>query len=182
MKFALIVSRLLDPLWVIPAMTLLQTYKQGFVFTFVIMIFMLILPLILRLLYMRGRNWDISTRADRPKAIVALLFLGLINCLVAAIWGNPNLIKLFVFYEVWMAGYLVISMFLKISGHAGAITLATGLIILWFGWNWWPILILVPLMGWARVVTKNHTVAQVATGTAYSFILLIAYETWRIIL
>lgn len=182
MKFGLLVSHILDPLWVIPAVTLLQAYPHGFLFSFVLMIVMLGIPLILRLLYMRGRNWDVSTRADRPKAIAALLILGLINCLIAALWGNPSLTRLFIFYEVWMAGYLVISMFWKISGHAGGISLATGLVLYWHGWNWWPILTLVPLVGWSRVVTKNHTVAQVAGGIAYSFILLIAYEIWRIIL
>lgn len=179
MKFALIVSHILDPLWVIPAMTLLQAYKQGFVFTFVVMIFMLVIPLILRLLYMRGRNWDISTRADRPKAIMVLLVLGLINCIIAALWGNPSLTKLFVFYEVWMAGYLAISLFFKMSGHAGGIALATGLLIHWYGWTWWPVFFLIPIVGWARVITKNHTTFQVIAGTAYSFFLLFIYEAWQ---
>lgn len=182
MTLAILISRLLDPMWVIPAVTLLQAYPHGFLFSFVLIIVMLGIPLILRLLYMRGRNWDISTRADRPKAIAALLILGLINCLIATLWGNPNLTRLFIFYEVWMAGYLVISLFWKISGHAGGMTLATGLIIIWYGWSWWPLLLLIPLMGWARVVSKNHTVAQVFLGTVYSFILLFAYETWASIL
>lgn len=180
MKFALIVSRILDPLWVIPAMTLLQAYKQGFVFTFVVMIFMLVIPLILRLLYMRGRNWDISTRADRPKAIVVLLVLGLINCIIAALWGSQSLSRLFVFYEVWMAGYLAISMVWKISGHAGGITLATCLLISWYGVAWWPVLLLIPLMGWARVVTKSHTITQVIVGGLYSWILLVVFDYWII--
>ncbi len=182
MKFALIVSHILDPLWVIPAVTLLQAYKQGFVFTFVVMIFMLIIPLILRLLYTRGRNWDISTRADRPKAIMVLLVLGLINWAIAALWGNPSITSLFMFYEVWMAGYLIISMFWKISGHAGGMTMATGLFIHWYGWNWWPVLLLVPLMGWARVVSKNHTVVQVIAAVLYTWSALVLYEAWQGIL
>jgi len=182
MKFALLISRLFDPLWIIPAVTLLQVYKQGFVFTVIVIIFMLVIPLILRLLYMHGRNWDISTRADRPKALVVLLVLGLLNIIIAALWGNPSLTRLFIFYEVWMAGYLAISMFFKISGHAGGITLAAGLLISWYGVAWWPVLLLVPLMGWARVVSKNHTVVQVIAAVLYTWSALVLYETWQGIL
>lgn len=179
MQFAFIISRLLDPLWVIPAVTLLQAYTHGFLFSFVLMIVMLGIPLVLRLLYNRS-GWDISQRSDRPKALALLLVLGLVNIVLAAVWDIPSLTHLFIVYEVWMAGFLIISLFWKISGHAGAITLATGLIIRWFGWNWWPVLILVPLMGWARVVTKNHTFLQVLIGTVYSWILLVVFDYWII--
>jgi len=182
MTLAFLFSRLLDPMWVIPAVTILKAYERGFIVTLVLMVFMLGIPLTLRLFYMREYTWDISTRADRPMAIAILLLLGLVNIAVAALWGNSSLTALFVLYELWMAGFLAISLFFKISGHAGGIALATGLIILWYGWTWWPILTLVPLIGWARVVTKNHTIAQVIAGTAYSFLLIIAYETWQSLL
>ena len=161
------ISRLFDPLWIIPAVTLFKAYKHGFLFTFVLMIFMLGIPLVLRLLY-RPSGWDITQRAHRPRAIAVLLLLGLVNVLFAWNFGNVSLGKLFIFYELWLAGFLLISLFWKISGHAGGIALGTGLIILWHGWIWWPLLLLVPLMGWARVVTKNHSVGQVAGGAVYS--------------
>lgn len=183
MTFALIVSHLLDPLWVMPAVTILNAYERGFMVTLVLMVFMLGIPLSLRLLYKREYTWDISTRADRPMAIaILLIILGLVNITVAALWGNSSLISLLVLYELWMAGFLVISLFWKISGHAGGIALATGLVILWYGWAWWPIFLLVPLIGWARVVTKNHTIAQVIAGTAYSFLFIVAYEAWQSLL
>lgn len=181
MKFALFISHVFDPLWVIPAVTLLKASTQGFLFSFALMILIFGIPLILRFRY-RKHDWDVAKREDRPQVIAALLSLGCITIIFSKVFGNTEIMQLLFFYEIWLFGFFLISLFWKISGHAGGVTLATGLIILWFGLNWWPILILVPLMGWARVVTKNHTVAQVITGTAYSFILLIAYETWRIIL
>ena len=57
----------------------------------------------------------------------------------------------------------------KISGHASVAALATGLIIQWFGWYWWPILLIVPLVAWARVVRRDHTVGQVIAGAVYSW-------------
>lgn len=52
--FALLVSRILDPLWVIPAVTILAAYKHGVLFTLALMVFMLGIPLVLRLFYKHG--------------------------------------------------------------------------------------------------------------------------------
>ncbi len=181
MTLSLLISRLLDPLWVIPAITALGAYRSGLVgealsrFLLIFAVFMVGIPLVLRLLY-RPSGWDISDRAHRPKALVILLLLGIVYIILARIFGNAKLMHLFVLYELWMAGFLVISFFWKISGHAGGIALAVGLLIVWYGWIWWPILFLVPLMGWARMVSKNHTIAQVTAGALYSWILLLGYE------
>lgn len=185
MTLALLISRLLDPLWVIPAVTMLGARRSGLEgfalirFLLIITIFMVGIPLVLRILY-RPSGWDISNRAHRPKALVILLLLGIAYIILARIFGNAKLMHLFVLYELWMAGFFVISFFWKISGHAGGIALAVGLLIAWYGWDWWPILLLVPLMGWARVVSKNHTVAQVTAGVLYSWGLLITFYVSRI--
>jgi len=50
-----------------------------------------------------------------------------------------------------------------------ALGLATGVVIARYGWSWWPVFLSVPLVGWSRVVTKNHTIAQVIAGTMYSW-------------
>lgn len=178
---ALLVSRLLDPMWVITTIVLLGAYKSGLTgeallqFILVIILFMLLPPLILRfrLTKTKGSNgWDIANRADRPRALVVLLLLGTVNIVVARTWGNVFLGNLFIFFEFWMVGYLIISLFYKISGHAGSVALFSALVILWFGWNWWPLLALIPLVGWSRVVTKNHTIFQIIAGTIYSWAVL----------
>lgn len=177
MTLAFLVSRILDPMWVVPVVTVLGARRSGLEgdalirFLLVLVVFMVGIPLVLRLLY-RPSGWDISDRAHRPKAIAVLLVLGILNVLLAWIFGNVFLMMLFVFYELWLMGFFLISLFWKISGHAGAIALATGLILYWYGWRWWPTLLLVPLIGWARVATGNHTVSQVIAGTLYSWVLL----------
>lgn len=181
--FATLVSRLLDPMWVVPVVTILGARRLGLEgdalirFLLVLVVFMVGIPLVLRLLY-RPSGWDISDRAHRPKAIAVLLLLGFINILIAWVFGNASLAGLFIFYELWLLGFLLISLVWKISGHAGGIALATGLVILWFGWAWWPVLLLIPLMGWARVATKDHTVAQVVAGASYSWLLIVMSLTF----
>jgi membrane-associated phospholipid phosphatase len=58
----------------------------------------------------------------------------------------------------------VISLFWKISGHAGAIALTTVIMVLILGVPWIPLLLLIPAVGWSRVVLRAHTVAQVVAG------------------
>ena len=58
----------------------------------------------------------------------------------------------------------VISLFWKISGHAGAIALTTVITVLILGSPWIPLLLLIPAVGWSRVVLRAHTVAQVVAG------------------
>ncbi|WP_353710504.1 phosphatase PAP2 family protein [Arthrobacter sp. K5] len=58
----------------------------------------------------------------------------------------------------------VISLFWKISGHAGAIALTTVITVLILGTPWIPLLLLIPAVGWSRVVLRAHTVAQVVAG------------------
>jgi membrane-associated phospholipid phosphatase len=58
----------------------------------------------------------------------------------------------------------VISLFWKISGHAGAIALTTVITVLILGAPWIPLLLLIPAVGWSRVVLRAHTVAQVVAG------------------
>ncbi|MDQ0862522.1 phosphatase PAP2 family protein [Arthrobacter globiformis] len=58
----------------------------------------------------------------------------------------------------------VISLFWKISGHAGAIALTTVITVLILGAPWIPLLLLIPAVGWSRVVLRAHTVAQVVVG------------------
>ncbi|MBI4066404.1 hypothetical protein HY411_01665 [Candidatus Gottesmanbacteria bacterium] len=174
----LFISRLLDPMWVVPAVTILGAYESGlhnFTLWRIIVILALVMvapPLLLRWRFTREKGssgWDIKNRAHRPKALGAFLVFGLLNVMLAWVFGNPTFGRLFIFYELWLAGFFLISLVWKISGHAGGIALATGLVIQWFGWTWWPVLLLVPWTAWARVVTKNHTVWQVMAGALYSW-------------
>ena len=179
MQFAFIISRLLDPLWIIPAITLLKAYNQGVLFSFVLMIIMLGIPLILRFRY-RKHDWDVSKREDRPNVIAALLILGCMTIIFARIFGNTAIMKLLIFYEIWLFGFFLLSLFFKISGHAGGISLATGLIVSWYGFAWWPVLLIVPLVAWARVKRRDHTIPQVIMGGLYSWVLLVVFDYWII--
>jgi membrane-associated phospholipid phosphatase len=50
------------------------------------------------------------------------------------------------------------------SGHASAISAAAVITVLMFGPAWLPVLLLVPAVGWSRIVLRAHTLAQVIVG------------------
>ena len=171
-------------MWVMGGITIAGAYRYGlretnfWRFALIVALVMVLPQLILRLIFSQrnqSSGWDIKTLKHRPLVIGVLLIFGILHIILARTYGNEHLMQLFLLYELWLLGFCLVSLIWKMSGHAGGMALATGLMILWYGWTWWPILLLVPLMGWARVVTRDHTVAQVIWGSLYSFVMVLVY-------
>lgn len=112
-------------------------------------------------------DWDMRDRSERPRVLWTLVVIEVVSILV---------FQLRTLFPILLGiiGFAVITHIWKISGHAMSAALATGLIVLRFGWVYWPVLLVVPLVAWSRVTRKNHTVAQVVAGALYSWGLL----TW----
>lgn len=164
---ATLISRIFDPFVMFGVLFVVLFYRSSiFVPAF---IFMVLLPLVLFVIAWKTKfvsNWDVSDRTQRPKILWTLLAIeGISSVILKTNEGIPILVALFVF--------ACISHFWKISGHAMAAALSTGYIVARFGWGWWPVLLIVPVIAWARVVRKDHTVTQVVAGAAYSWLLLL---------
>jgi hypothetical protein len=124
--------------------------------------------------YKDGLDWDIHDRMRRIKPMLFLLIFLAIATVVAGVI-EPKLLSLLVIFLAWFIGFFIITAgWTKISGHTGGDALATGMVVASYGWQWWPILLIVPVVAWARVVRGDHTIFQVCLGAAYSWILLFA--------
>jgi membrane-associated phospholipid phosphatase len=66
----------------------------------------------------------------------------------------------------------VVSAFWKMSGHASALAAAVVIAILMFGPAWLPLLLLVPAVGWSRLVLRAHTLAQVIAGSLFGGVVI----------
>ena len=77
-----------------------------------------------------------------------------------------------IFFLLWFLGFYLITLFWKISGHSGVATLGAFFVIQLFGLAWWPVFLAIPLVSWARVVRRDHTVGQVIAGVGYSIVFL----------
>ncbi len=182
-------SRLFDPTVVFSALTVVAAQKSIFdqhqLVLFLLVYFILILapPVLIMYSLIRSKkvtNWDVSNRRQRIKVLSGLLGFLLIDCLLVWHFGNPFLVRMYALFFVWFLGFYVITIKWKISGHTGVMTLAVGLLYIWYGQVVLPAALLIPLIAGVRVNRRNHTVVQVVGGVVYSLVVLFFYSLFKI--
>lgn len=170
---ATIISRLFDPFLMLGVVFILMLWDSPvFIPAFFTVV---ILPFLLFVLAWKTKcisNWDVSDRKERPKILWTLVGIEMV---CATIFQLSSIIPIL----ATLVGFSLISHFWKISGHAMATALTSGLIVVQYGWSWWPVVFTVPLVGWARIATKNHTILQVVAGAVLSWSIIFFYETWQ---
>lgn len=67
----------------------------------------------------------------------------------------------------------IISYFYKVSVHASMATLFVSMIILLFGWGWWPVILFIPVIFWSRLMLHRHTISQLLTGFVLSLVIVL---------
>jgi membrane-associated phospholipid phosphatase len=134
----------------------------------------------------RGHVTDrhVELRTQRPR-ILLVFFLGVLATLaVLLVVGSPSeLIALIGASLVGLVVALTITLFWKISIHAGVAAGITTIFMILFG-PW--VLLMAPFVmavGWARVRLGDHTATQVATGTFIGALVSgIAFTVFMIVL
>lgn len=171
---ATVISRIFDPFIMLAVLFVILFYHTSMVVPAFFL--MVILPLLLFILAWKTKfisNWDVSDRRERPKVLWTILAIEVASSiLLKTTTAFPVLFVLL--------GFTVITHFWKMSGHMMGVALITWAVISRFGWNWWPVLLIVPIVSWARVVRKDHTIAQVIAGALYSWFLLVLLDNWII--
>jgi membrane-associated phospholipid phosphatase len=179
---ATIITRIFEPVVILPLTAVigfLQTPRsmeeiiQFLLIFFVGMIFPPIALLLYAIKIKKITNWDITERKERIIPIIVLLCLLIIDDVVLYLFGYTDTCMVFVVFTFFLLGFFIITQKFKISMHTGANAFATGFFLYWFGLPYWPVLLIVPLVGWSRVVRKNHTIAQVITGALYGWIVVV---------
>ncbi len=122
-----------------------------------------------RLMRVMHTNWDISNRVKRVRLLLMLLAFSILLMWSTYLWHTPALSRLFELFVLWMVGFFLITLKIKISGHMAVAVLAIGLLVSWYDMSLWVLAILVPILGWSRLKLKRHNILEVILGTAYSF-------------
>lgn len=134
----------------------------------VAVLFVCVLPLAAVVLLVRlGKVTDHHVSDRRQRApVLAMAAVSLLAglCLLLAINAPRSVIAMMLATVGGVAVLAVISLFWKISGHAGSIAFATAVAVLMLGAPWSPLLLLIPAVCWSRVVLRAHTAAQVVAG------------------
>ncbi|MGF9650356.1 phosphatidic acid phosphatase [Pseudarthrobacter oxydans] len=139
-------------------------------------LFVCVIPLVLLLVLVRlGKVTDhhVSDRKQRAPVLLMALASIVAGLLVLYAAGAPESVVAMVLAVV--AGVVVlagVSPFWKISGHAAAISSSAVIAVLMLGAPWLPLLLLIPAVGWSRVVLRAHTLAQVVAGSFFGGVVM----------
>lgn len=110
---------------------------------------------------------------------LTILMLWLFLCLgLVHYWQVPKIVEMFILSAAVLVGILsLITFFWKISFHGATITAAATTTVMVAGSAAWPVILLVPLVGWARIRLKRHTPRQVIYGSLVGALiaLILAY-------
>lgn len=131
---------------------------------------LLVLPPLAYLMWLvrRGKLADIymPERETRLRPLTLMMVWLLICWGLIRYWEAPSVVELFVLAATVMIGVLsLVTLFWKISFHGATITAAATATVLVAGSSAWPVMLLVPMVGWARVRLERHTPRQVIFGS-----------------
>lgn len=113
----------------------------------------------------RISDLDMSVRRERELVFSTFVVFYLLGSVALWLAHAPRLLvaaMLGYFASTFVVGY--ITRFWKISTHAIGITAPLVALTLLYGRQPLPFLVLIPMVCWARVYLKAHTVAQVVAG------------------
>lgn len=167
-----VISRIFDPVVEIPLALIIAVWwavENGFRWRFLVLLLMIdvLLPFMYFMHMLRKgevKNWDIRDRKERIPLYLFTLIVHFIGLVLAWVLGKQSLlIVLVVFYLVAIA-FLLITLFWKISIHAGVNSLLITFVNMITGWRYWWLYVVLILVGWARVRDGHHRWSQVIAG------------------
>jgi membrane-associated phospholipid phosphatase len=117
---------------------------------------------------------DVQIRGERWRPLVAAqLGMAIALALFIAQGAPPLMIALAGGLLAYTALAFAITLWWKISMHAAAAAAITALVVSQVGAPAYPLLAGVPLMAWARIRLKRHTLAQTVAGAALGSVALL---------
>jgi membrane-associated phospholipid phosphatase len=178
----LIISRVFEPFPLLVAVSAVGAVRAGitgmallrFLATIIaVAVVPAILSLLIALKLKFVSGWDMSVRRERVRMMLLFCVLIILDNFLIRGLHLPFADRLFMVFTIWSLGFCAITLLWKVSGHTGIATLAAGLVYRWYGAGVWPLFLLIPLIAWARIVGRRHTVSQTAGGIVYSAAVLL---------
>jgi membrane-associated phospholipid phosphatase len=120
-------------------------------------------------LYLSGRigDFDMSDRWERRRAFIAFIIVyAVAAAFLMAVHAPTVLIAITWGYVGATLAIMLVTRWWKISTHAFGVTGPFAVMFLLFGLQPLPYVAIVPLVCWARVYLRAHTIAQVIAGAA----------------
>ena len=142
-----------------------------------ILIALSILPVYLAIIYLvrSGRLDSVFTNVRRQRLKIYLLAGGwaAVGCVVLLyLKAPPRLMAASVAGLSTVVIFMCINLWWKISLHTAFIAASVTLLVILYGWVAVVAIVLIPLMFWARMELKRHSLAQVVAGALLSTLIV----------
>lgn len=180
---ARIVSEVFEPMVVVLAIALIGAWHmhlRGFAYAsyvlYLIVLSVLITMSRVRLTRIMHTNWDVSNRPKRVRMLLMLVGFSFLLFISTFLWHNLALTGMFGLFLLWLVGFFLITLKIKISGHMAILVLAIGLLGSWYELSLWMLASLVPILGWSRIKLRRHNMLEVILGTLYSLGVMAVYN------
>lgn len=168
----MIISRVFDPVWLIPGMLALATgwsLINGLRWRFIVILLLIdgLIPFLYFVHLLSTKeisDWDTTKREQRLKLYGFTLVAHSIGVTLAVLLGKLVLSKILLLFLILAVVFTLITLKWKISIHTGVSSAAVIFLSLLFGFDWLWLYLIVGLVAWARIVMKKHTFLQTAAG------------------
>jgi len=136
-----------------------------------------VVPVYLAIIYLvrSGRLDNVFTNVRRQRTKIYLLAGGwaVVGCVVLLyLKAPPRLLAVSVAGFLTAIIFMCINLWWKISLHTAFIAASVTLLVILYGWVAVVAIVLLPLMFWARMELKRHSLAQVVAGALLSTLIV----------
>jgi len=182
-RIASLTSNILNPFLVSLVLILLLSFKStsstlDAVKWSLILIAVSILPVFSVIIYLvRKQGLEspfIITRRQRTKIYLLAGVCASVGCVILHYLGAPPILM-----ATSVAGlsgvvvFMCVNLLWKISLHTALVTASVTVLIILYGSIAAGIIVLVPLIAWARIELKHHSLAQVAAGALLAALIVV---------
>jgi len=119
-------------------------------------------------------NIFINVRRQRTKIYLLASVCAGVGCIILSYLEAPKeLVATFVAGLLAVVVFMFVNFLWKISLHTALIAASVTVLIILYGSIAAVTVVLVPLLGWARIELKHHSLAQVAAGALLSTVIIV---------
>ena len=145
----------------------------------VTLLFLSIIPLCSLFFYIPGKQKE-QEKVFHRQRVASFVFMAAsypVGLLVLSLMHSPRIFTATAMsYTLITVGLIVFNLLIhyKASGHAAGVAGPVASLFYLYGWIASPLLILLPLVAWARVNAKGHTTWQMVVGSILSLTVAVA--------
>ncbi len=137
-----------------------------------------VLPVFLIVVYLvrNGRLDAVFTnvRGQRTKIYLLVGLFAVVGCTILTYLRAPSiLVAAFTAGLSAIVIFMCINLWWKISLHTALVAASATALIMLYGWIATATVVLVPLMAWARIELKHHSLAQAAVGALIAALIVV---------